>query len=99
MKIDGDQKLITVFMSKIKRAERSLLVWVFLSPSSDTSSKRDSQGMAFALTSRTDGLACSIHGSQETNGTSLELKNIFMIAVLLLSPTETLHAPNYQKTA
>lgn len=55
--------------------------------------------MAFALTSRTDGLACSIHGSQETNGTSLELKNIFMIAVLLLSPTETLHAPNYQKTA
>lgn len=55
--------------------------------------------MAFALTSRTDGLVCSAHTSQETNGTSLELENIFMIAVLLLSPRETLHTPKYWKTA
>lgn len=67
MKIDGDQKLITVFMTKNKRAEQWLLVWMFPSPSSATSSKRDSQGMAFALTSRTDGLACSTHSSQETD--------------------------------
>lgn len=95
MKIDGDQKLITVFMSKIERAERWLLVWVFPSPSSATSSKRDSQGMAFTLISRTDGPVSSVLSTvhRRTNGTSLELKNIFMIAVLLLSPTETLRAP------
>lgn len=81
MKIDGDQKLITVFMSKTKRAERWLWVWVLPSPSSTTSSKR-LPGNGFALASRTEGLVCSIHGSQETNGTSLELKNIFIIAVL-----------------
>lgn len=95
MKIDGDQKLIRVFMSKIKRAERWHLVWVFPSLSSATSSKRDSKGIAFALISRTDGLFCSSHGSQRINSISLELKNIAMTAVPLLPPAEILGAPEY----
>lgn len=95
MKIDGDQKLITVFMSKIKRAERWLWVWVFPSLSSATSSKRDSKQIAFATISPPDGLFCSIHGSQQTNSTSLELENIAMIAVPLLPSTEILGTPEY----